>query len=813
MKTLLNNITSSSKKKPVKDSSIPAMDEGLIKLNKPARVLKTSKAPVQPLHPKLEKKKAVVIEISSGDDSEVDSKVKASSSDSTKHNYKSRTGNSRVSDIKPIMKLATDSSLIESSVSLSSKKTNSVSNGLTLSISQHTTDNEETLAPLGREIDIQKRKSFEPDTRAHIKRKGVIYYSIPKGQNTQSINNPSLFYQDKKETMDIECESPGTSHENVMCDMNIPEDTFYELEDSDYEYLRATTPASNASNDISDYYSAGTNGEGGLDSDGYTGVKAFFVEANGGFTSDKPSDDKEDSDISMTDVIIERDTLITMDSPVSDTRLNGMSNPASKEVDTQTVINQVKNEEDKDTENIIETMEKAVASTNDEPIIVNHMDDSPFLICSRSTGNEFIDIMSYNDPISTSHSTSTASTVKDEKKKEKKVVSQVRTRSTRSSSKRLKKKSKEEGGELSKRRFLKTGYVYDIFMSYHATPDPTEIHPEDPRRIFKIYRMMKIKGLFAECERIKSRRATREEILLVHNIPHYKTLRDSADFKKRSDYMNMEKNFNSVYLNSMSFESGLFAVGSLIELVEAVVKDTVKNAFAIIRPPGHHAEVDVPMGFCLFNNVAIATKDSMKRLNVKRTLILDWDVHFGNGTQSIFSDDPNVLYISLHRYEDCSFYPSDRKGALEYVGHGDGVGRTVNIPWPCSGMTDADYVYAFRQVVMPVAEEFNPELVIVSAGFDAAVNDPIGKCKVTPAGYSQMTYMLKSLALGKMVIALEGGYDLNSIAVSAVACMNVLLGESPESIDEDLLPKKECIDTVELVKKEQVKYWNCFKNQ
>ncbi|KAI8327905.1 hypothetical protein EDC96DRAFT_612626 [Choanephora cucurbitarum] len=365
---------------------------------------------------------------------------------------------------------------------------------------------------------------------------------------------------------------------------------------------------------------------------------------------------------------------------------------------------------------------------------------------------------------------------------------------------------------LNHRRSLKTGFVYDTAMSYHATPDPMEIHPEDPRRIFKIFHILDRHGLLKECERIKSRRATKQEILLVHNIVHYRKIRATSALKSRQEYMAMEHDFDSIYLNSNSFESSLYAVGSLIELLEAVVLDKVKNAFAIIRPPGHHAEMDMPMGFCLFNNVAIATRDCIKRLGAKKVLIVDWDVHFGNGTQSIFSEDPDVLYVSLHRFEDASFYPSDHKGGAHYTGHGRGLGKTVNVPWPCAGMTDADYIYAFQHIIMPISMEFNPDVVIVSAGFDAAINDPIGKCKVTPAGYGQMTHMLKGLANGKLLIALEGGYDLNSIAVSALACMNVLLGDAPDMIDSNLVPKKECIETIETVRNVQQKYWKSLSN-
>ncbi|KAI8874801.1 histone deacetylase superfamily [Backusella circina FSU 941] len=357
-----------------------------------------------------------------------------------------------------------------------------------------------------------------------------------------------------------------------------------------------------------------------------------------------------------------------------------------------------------------------------------------------------------------------------------------------------------------RRRLLPTGYVYDVYMSFHATPDPTEIHPEDPRRIFKIYNRLAKNGILDECLRIKSRMATKREILLVHTASHYQSILDTAYLTKRSDYMALEKKYNSIYLNANSFESALYAAGCLIELVHAVCTDTLRNALAIIRPPGHHAEIDTPMGFCLFNNVAVATQDALER-GCRRILILDWDVHFGNGTQAIFAGEDRVLYMSLHRYDDGHFYPHDVKADVDNVGLGAGRGTTVNIPWPCAGMTDADYMYAFRQVVMPIASEFDPELVIVSAGFDAAIHDPIGLCKVTPAGYGQMTHQLKTLANGKLVVALEGGYDLNSTTNSALACMQVLLGEAPQSIDRDLLPQEACIKTVKRVKQIQSAYW------
>ncbi|KAJ1493209.1 hypothetical protein T484DRAFT_1610676 [Baffinella frigidus] len=180
------------------------------------------------------------------------------------------------------------------------------------------------------------------------------------------------------------------------------------------------------------------------------------------------------------------------------------------------------------------------------------------------------------------------------------------------------------------------------------------------------------------------------------------------------------------------------------------------------------------MGFCFFNYVAAAAAVAKSEFGLKRVLILDWDVHHGNGTEKMFINDPSVLYISLHRYDDGSFYPGT--GPAEEVGVREGAGYNVNIPWPHSGMGDAEYLLAFERVVMPIARSYNPELVLVSAGFDAAHGDPLGGCNVTPYGYGQMTNMLRGLAGGRMVVALEGGYNLRSISRSMEAVVRVLLG-------------------------------------
>jgi histone deacetylase 6 len=228
------------------------------------------------------------------------------------------------------------------------------------------------------------------------------------------------------------------------------------------------------------------------------------------------------------------------------------------------------------------------------------------------------------------------------------------------------------------------------------------------------------------------------------------------------------------FANPHTHTAALLAAGSVLAVTESVMRGETRAGIALVRPPGHHAEPDAAMGFCLLNNSAIAAAVARKRYGARRVLVLDWDVHHGNGTEACFVDDPSVMYISLHRYEP-GFFPGT--GHPEDVGDGAGAGFNVNIAWPEGGMRDIDYAAAFDLAVMPIARSFNPDLVIVSAGFDAAVDDPLGGCLITPAGFALMTARLRELAGGKMVVALEGGYNLAAIAVCTEAVTRVLLGE------------------------------------
>jgi histone deacetylase 6 len=232
----------------------------------------------------------------------------------------------------------------------------------------------------------------------------------------------------------------------------------------------------------------------------------------------------------------------------------------------------------------------------------------------------------------------------------------------------------------------------------------------------------------------------------------------------------------------------------------AIARGEIANGLALVRPPGHHAEADRAMGFCLFNNVAVAARAAQEQGAAAKVLIVDWDLHHGNGTQHSFWDDPSILYFSTHEFP---FYPGT--GAVEEVGGGSGRGFTVNVPWP-GGMGDAEYTAAFDDVLMPIARAFEPDLVLVSAGFDAADGDPLGSMRVSPRGYAAMTSRLLGLAGGRVVLALEGGYNLDAISDSAAACLSVLLGDNAP-MEAARSPSPIAVRIIEAVRRTQGRFW------
>ncbi|KAK2506535.1 hypothetical protein MC885_016728 [Smutsia gigantea] len=367
-----------------------------------------------------------------------------------------------------------------------------------------------------------------------------------------------------------------------------------------------------------------------------------------------------------------------------------------------------------------------------------------------------------------------------------------------------------------------TGVVYDTFMLKHQCMcGNTHVHPEHAGRIQSIWSRLQETGLLSKCERIRGRKATLDEIQTVHSEYHtllYGTSplnRQKLDSKKLLGPISQKMyavlpcggigvDSDTVWNEMHSSSAVRMAVGCLVELAFKVAAGELKNGFAIIRPPGHHAEESTAMGFCFFNSVAITTKLLQQKLNVGKVLIVDWDIHHGNGTQQAFYSDPSVLYISLHRYDNGNFFPGS--GAPEEVGGGPGVGYNVNVAWtggvdPPIG--DVEYLTAFRTVVMPIAQEFSPDVVLVSAGFDAVEGhlSPLGGYSVTARW-------------GRVVLALEGGHDLTAICDASEACVSALLSVELQPLDEAVLQQKPNINavaTLEKVIEIQSKHWSCVQ--
>ncbi|RKF63027.1 Histone deacetylase clr3 [Erysiphe neolycopersici] len=393
---------------------------------------------------------------------------------------------------------------------------------------------------------------------------------------------------------------------------------------------------------------------------------------------------------------------------------------------------------------------------------------------------------------------------------------------------------------ISRKSYLPTGCCYDDRMKLHANADfsADPHHPEDPSRIAAIFQHFKDAGLIftgPEIElrlalkssptsfmyRIAARKARRSEVCTVHTSAHYEwvqSLNEMSSAQLRDLSAKFDSGRKSLYVGNLTAEAALISAGAAIETCKSVVEGKVKNAFAIIRPPGHHAESNESMGFCIFNNVPMAATVCLKEYPdiCRKVLILDWDVHHGNGTQNMFYEDPNVLYISIHVYQNGLFYPGQPEdeslpdGNIDKCGKGAGLGKNINIGWADQGVGDGEYMAAFQRIIMPIAQEFDPDLVIISAGFDAAAGDELGGCFVTPACYSHMTHMLMSLANGKLAVCLEGGYNIGAISRSALAVAKTLMGEPPERI---IIPplNKDSAYTLDNVRRIQAVHWDCMR--
>ncbi|XP_066499799.1 histone deacetylase 6 [Hoplias malabaricus] len=357
-----------------------------------------------------------------------------------------------------------------------------------------------------------------------------------------------------------------------------------------------------------------------------------------------------------------------------------------------------------------------------------------------------------------------------------------------------------------------TGLVYDQRMMEHYNMWNSH-HPELPQRISRIFSRHEELGFVKRCQQIPARLATEEELALCHGLAHIATIKSTEQMKTR-DLHKLSDEYNSIYICTESYKSALLAAGACFNSAQAILTGQVRNGVAIVRPPGHHAEKDTACGFCFFNNAALTARYAQSIThNALRILILDWDVHHGNGTQHIFEEDDSVLYISLHRYEDGTFFPFSEDGNFDKVGIGRGAGYNVNIPWNGAKMGDPEYLAAFHNIVMPIAREFAPELVLVSAGFDAARGDPLGGFQVTPEGYAHLTHQLMSLAAGQVLIILEGGYNLNSISESMAMCTSMLLGDLPPMLPPMPPPHSSAAITINNVLRTHAPYWRSLRIQ
>uniref|UniRef100_A0A3Q1FB15 histone deacetylase n=1 Tax=Acanthochromis polyacanthus TaxID=80966 RepID=A0A3Q1FB15_9TELE len=341
------------------------------------------------------------------------------------------------------------------------------------------------------------------------------------------------------------------------------------------------------------------------------------------------------------------------------------------------------------------------------------------------------------------------------------------------------------------------GLVYDAQMQKHqCICGDNSRHPEHAGRVQSIWSRLHERGLRSQCERIRTRKATIEELQSVHSEKHVLLFgtnplnRLKLDNPKLAGILSQQiivmlpcggigVDDDTIWNEHHTSTASRIAAGCVTDLALKVAQGELKNGFAVVRPPGHHATHSSPLGFCFFNSVAIAAKQLQHKLNVSKILIVDWDVHHGNGTQEAFYNDPSVLYISLHRYDDGNFFPGS--GHPSEVGAGAGEGFNVNVGWTGGlnpPMGDAEYLAAFRAVVMPIAHKFSPDVVLVSAGFDAVEghSSPLGGYKVTAKCFGFLTRQLMSLAGGRVVLALEGGHDLKAICDASEACVSALLG-------------------------------------
>lgn len=321
---------------------------------------------------------------------------------------------------------------------------------------------------------------------------------------------------------------------------------------------------------------------------------------------------------------------------------------------------------------------------------------------------------------------------------------------------------------------LPTALLYDERCLLHDTgPD----HPERPDRVRSVWEYLQEKDFFSSLCILKAEPASLEWVQKVHNPAYIERVKTACEKAGSGGAWEQRKTLTldspDTAISAASYEVALLAVGGLLRLIDAVFRSEARNGFGLIRPPGHHAERDSALGFCLFNNIAIGARYAQAAYNIERILIVDWDVHHGNGTQNYFEEDPSVFYFSAHQYP---FYPGT--GHSWERGVGEGLGRNLNLPLP-AGTPDGAYLESFEKNFLPLAREFKPELILISAGFDAHRDDPLAGLALSEKAYHEMTLRLKELAREsaneRIISALEGGYNLRALCRSVEAHLRALM--------------------------------------
>lgn len=335
-----------------------------------------------------------------------------------------------------------------------------------------------------------------------------------------------------------------------------------------------------------------------------------------------------------------------------------------------------------------------------------------------------------------------------------------------------------------------TALVYDPFNLRHTR----EGHPENYRRLEKTWALLSQDGILDQMVMTPSGMASLDAVLKVHT-PNY------VERLAMSQMLGGGHLDADTYLNADSYNAALLAVGGLLNLVDTVLWGRANNGFALVRPPGHHALPYVGMGFCLLANVAIAARWAQERHGVSRVLIVDFDVHHGNGTQDIFWSDPSVLFFSTHQYP---YYPGT--GAADELGDETGYGTTINIPFPAY-VGDTGYLEAFRKVLAPAARRFRPQLILLSAGFDAHWLDPLASMQLSVTGYAALVDELLALAdelcHGRLVCVLEGGYNLDVLSHAVLTTLRALSGDERGVSDPFGPPRTEERDVSGLIARVQ----------